>query len=90
MPCPSILTLSLAYRSRDGVRLQSELASCHGLNMSEEEEVRVGFRIVLNRAFGSDGLPREKRRQSQGECLGKDSSFLCVHHDHLDTGVEIL
>lgn len=38
----------MAFRNRDGVSLYSELKSGHGLDMMEEEEVRVGFWVVPN------------------------------------------
>ena len=44
-------TLSLACRNKNGVMLQVELTPWHGLDMVEEEEVRVGFWMVLNWAF---------------------------------------
>lgn len=55
---PSSPALRLACRNKDGVILQVELTLWHGLNMVEEEKVRVGFWIVLNRAFDQ----REKKK----------------------------
>lgn len=49
--------------------LQVELTPWHGLDMMEEEEVRVGFWIVLNWAFDQ----REIRKM---DCLNIDVEFL--------------
>lgn len=56
--------------------LQVELTPWHGLDMMEEEEVRVGFWIVLNWAFDQREIRKMDCSQGAYRTLNIDVEFL--------------